>query len=166
MPSLVASGGNVRATRLQRLSSSWIVRSATLNAGGSVLDYALLFGLTQLAAWPTPAAAMTGLLIGAAFNFAMNRRFAFADRRGPAGAQAVRYALGIGALLGLHATVLSAIVDRGLLPLIAAKPGCDLVILGAGQLLVLRLFVFAGAKAQVTSQGPRAIVAPALQPAD
>lgn len=171
MSSFVRSGEESLRTRaaLRRISSSWIARSAALNFGGSVIDYALLFGLTHFAGAPTVLAAITGLFVGATFNFAMNRRFAFGDRKGPVGAQALRYALGIGTLLLVHTALLSTLVDRGLLPLLAAKPLCDLVVLGAGQLVVLRLFVFTGVPEPrgaptATSEAKAALAA--LQPAE
>lgn len=128
--------------RMNRSSHSWAVKSLLLGLFGSALDYALLFSTVNLLSFPIPLGAALGLTAGATFNFLMNRRFAFRAQSGAMGSQAFRYVGAMGALLGLHVGAMWLLVDRAGLPLAIAKPACDLILLGLGQLLVFRYVVF------------------------
>ncbi len=120
----------------------WVFKSLLINGFGSALDYALVYLLIAVLALPTPVGICAGLLVGATFNFLMNRRFAFAESQGPIGPQAARYALGTGLLMLLHASAVTALRDGLGVPLFYAKPVCDLAILAGGSILVMRYLVF------------------------
>jgi putative flippase GtrA len=119
----------------------WMVKSLSLNACGSAIDYALLLVAAKVLLLPTPAATMIGIAVGATFNFLMNRRFAFRST-GAIGPQALRYAAAIGALMVVHAAVAWLLRDVAHVPLLFAKILADLGVLAFSQPFVLRKFVF------------------------
>ncbi len=123
---------------------AWVVKSLGINAVGSGIDYALVFFLLKGLELPTPLGIAAGLLAGATFNFLMNRRFAFAESQGPLGSQALRYALGTGSLMLIHASAVTYLRDGMDVPLFYAKILCDVSILSGGSLLVMRYLVFRG----------------------
>jgi putative flippase GtrA len=120
---------------------AWMLKSLSLNACGSAIDYALLLVVAKVLLWPTPAATMIGIAAGASFNFMTNRKFAFKSTA-PIGPQALRYAVVIGALMLVHAAVAWLLRDVAHVPLLFAKILADLGVLAFSQPFALRKFVF------------------------
>lgn len=128
---------------LSRLASSWAVRSLAINASGSAIDYATVALLVVALGLPTPVGTVTGLALGAAWNFTLNRNVAFADRKPRLLIyEAARYVGALSVLMTAHAFVVWYLRDRLGVPLFAAKIPADMVLLGATQPFILRHFVF------------------------
>ncbi len=130
----------------ERIKNSWIGRSLLVNSGASLVDWLTVLTVLRLFHAPTPVGTVCGLIVGSTFSFLANRRFAF-HSHSAAGPQLVRFALGMAALMALHAAVVGTLVDRMHVPLLYAKMGADLCIMATGQLLMFRLFVFAPPRA-------------------
>lgn len=125
------------------LRDSWALRSATLNAFGSALDYSVALSLVSVMGVATPLGTAAGVMTGATFNFFANRRFAFGDAScAPVGRQALRFVTAIGTLMVIHALAVWMLRDRLGVPFVPAKMAADVVLLGATQPFVLRYFVF------------------------
>jgi putative flippase GtrA len=146
--------------RVSGLSRNWAVRSLLLNGGGNLLDWLTLLTAVKLLRAPTTAGTLAGLIVGCTFSFLMNRRYAFRSQAA-AGPQLLRFVLGMGALMGLHAFAVGTLVDTLGVPLVFAKLGADLCIMATGQLLVLRLFVFPAPRVDPTAPVVEVVRAPA-----
>ncbi|MGQ0507111.1 MAG: GtrA family protein [Myxococcaceae bacterium] len=139
------------------LGSSWIVRSLSVNAGGSLLDWLTVWALVQGLEASTSSSTLAGLLMGCTFSFILNKRFAF-KAQGPAGPQVLKYAMGMAVLMALHSSLVGLLVDRFGIPLIAAKLCADSGIMATGQLVLLRQVVF---KQVAAAAAPALATAPA-----
>ena len=64
------------------LRRSSLIRYVAVGALATVSHYLLLASLVEQAAWPAPAAALAGAMLGAQVAFFGNRRFTF-DHQGP-----------------------------------------------------------------------------------
>ncbi len=123
----------------------WAARSLLFNGAGSLLDWVTLFLLVKVLGAPTVVGTLAGLTLGCSLSFLLNRRYAFRSNA-PATGQLVRFVVGMGALMALHALCVSALVDHLGVALAIAKVSADVCIMATGQLLVLRHFVFAAPK--------------------
>jgi putative flippase GtrA len=130
--------------------NGWVARSLLANGGGSLLDWLTVLTLVKVLHAPAALGTFCGLAIGCVASFLLNRRFAFRSDA-PAGPQVLRYALGMGTLMALHAFTVAMLVDHLGVSLVLVKLGADLGIMATGQLLVLRLFVFPTARPRVAA---------------
>jgi len=112
------------------------------NSVGTAVDYALLMTATMVFGVRTVFAAGFATTSGATINFLLNRRVAFGQHGSPIRPQALRFAVVIGLLLAVHAVSVAALRDRLGVPLLVAKVACDVVLLVAAQLVLLRTVVF------------------------
>ncbi len=140
---------------LRRVWESWATRSLAVGAVATVLDIAL-GGTLLLLGVPTRGAAMTGVVLGAAFTFFANRYFAFKEHHPELASPAIRF---------LIATVLSSIAhgqlvvwmrDNAGIPFVVSKMAADLVVFTFGQMLLLRYVVFPKKKAEPVHVAPGA----------
>lgn len=112
-----------------------------LSAVGSAVDYLTVYALAIAAAWPTPVAAVSGLVLGASVTFTLNRLLVFGGA-GSLSSQLLRFILVLAVLLSLDATAVSLLRDTVGVPLFVAKPAADFLILGLAQPFALRWLVF------------------------
>lgn len=143
---------------IRRLVRTWVVRSLSVGLVATTADYTLVTVTTRFLAFPAPLATALGLSLGATIAFFGNRRFAFEATGEPLLPQALRFVLGMGSIIAVHAAAVWALTGPGRLHVLLAKLICDLTILAAGQLFVLRRFVFpppraAGAIAAADPEG-------------
>ena len=121
---------------------AWVAKSLLIGALGSILDYSVVgLGVTVLALQPSRATAL-GLGCGMVLNFLLNRRFTFNAGKEPVLAQALRYALAMGALLVVHSCVVAILCGQFKVPVLLAKLAADLGVLSFSQPFALRRFVF------------------------
>ena len=120
----------------------WAFKCLAINGCGSAIDYSVLLLLGAALALPTPVATMSGLALGASFNFIMNRRYVFPDSPVPLAAQALRYGSAMLGLMTIHAVVVWFLRERVGIPLVPAKLLGDVGVLGLSQPFILRKFVF------------------------
>jgi putative flippase GtrA len=130
---------------LRRVVDSWATRSLAVGGVATGLDVGVLLLALQAGA-PTPIAAMLGVLVGAAFAFVANRRFAFRDE-GDVLAQLSRYAVSTAGAMLLHGGLVWWLSDRVGVPVVLAKLGADFLVFTCGQLVLLRFVVFPKKKA-------------------
>ncbi|HEU4405427.1 MAG TPA: GtrA family protein [Polyangiaceae bacterium] len=126
-----------------RLANTWAFRSVTVNAFGSALDYATVLLLVAVLGLPTPVGTVTGLALGGAWNFLLNRNVVFADRAKRHFAhEALCFAGALAVLSAGHAVAVWFLRERLGVPLVLAKMAADFTLLGTTQPFVLRYFVF------------------------
>lgn len=129
-------------SRLASLARSWVVRSLSVGAVATVADYTLVTVTTQLFDLWAPVATACGLTLGATLAFFGNRRFAFQASHRPLLPQALRFVVGMGSIIAVHAAAVWGLTGPLGVHVLVAKPLADVTILAAGQLLILRRFVF------------------------
>ncbi len=130
-----------------RLTSTWALRSLAINAFGSALDYSTVLLLVVALGLPTAFGTVTGLVLGAVWNFSLNRSVVFADRvKRHLAHEAVRFAGALSILIAAHAVAVWFLRDRLGVPLVLAKMAADFVLLGTTQPFLLRYFVFPRAR--------------------
>lgn len=121
-----------------------------INAVGSALDYATVLLLVSALGLPTVVGTASGLVLGGAWNFLLNRNVVFADRiQRHVAHEAVRFAGALSVLIVAHAAAVWFLRDRLGVPLLLAKMIADFTLLGTTQPFLLRYFVFprAGSRA-------------------
>ncbi len=157
-----------RPSLLMRVWKNWATRSLAIGAGATVLD--LVVGTTMLVALhlPTRAAAMTGTVLGAAFTFVANRRFAFSD----SGTQLtlsrslLRFAAATLFASVVHGQLVVWLRDTFGVPYVPSKIVSDVLVFTLGQLVLLRYVVFPRPKTPaVTMAQPARLSAPRPRPA-
>ncbi len=133
---------SLRELTFQRLRHFWAVRSLVAGGLSTCIDLVVLVALVQLAGLNPVVAAMAGVVVGGTANFVLNKYFAFRDHDPKVGRQAIRYAIGTGIALGLHAGVVYTLTARLGVNYIAAKLLADVLVFSLGGLLLNRYVVF------------------------
>ena len=106
------------------------VHYAFVGAAGTLVQYALLIALVELAHWGSVAASTFGAVCGAIVNYALNHRFTF--RSGRPHAHAAPRFLAVSALgLALNAIIVAAGTVAGLPYLLAQVIATGAVLLTA-----------------------------------
>lgn len=135
--------GSALFWRLGRsLWRSWVTRSLAVGGVATVLDILTLLACVELARLSTPVGAGLGVMVGAAWAFWANRRFAFTDSQGALGPQALRYGAATGGAMLVHAALVGWLADHGGVPVVPAKLAADVAVFTVGQPLLLRYLVF------------------------
>lgn len=126
-----------------RVANTWAFRSVAINAFGSALDYATVLLLVSALGLPTAVGTATGLALGGAWNFSLNRNVVFADRvKRHVAREALCFAGALSVLIAAHAVAVWFLRDRLGVPLLIAKMVADFTLLGTTQPFLLRYFVF------------------------
>ena len=160
---LPAQRPGARPARLtfERLRQFWAVRSLAAGALSSCLDLVVLIALVQLGHLNPVLGSMVGVVAGGTVNFFLNKYFAFRDRDPKVGRQILRYAVGTGIALGLHAAVVYTLTVHLRLNYILAKLAADVLVFSVGGLLLNRYVVFPE-KAGIAQQAGRTLACLAL----
>lgn len=140
---------------LRRVWESWATRSLAVGAVATVLDIAL-GGTLLLLGMPTRGAAMTGVVLGAAFTFFANRHFAFKEHHPELASPAFRFVVATVLSSLAHGQLVVWMRDSAGIPFVVSKMGADLVVFTFGQMLLLRYVVFPKKKAERVVVGPGA----------
>jgi len=142
-------------TRAMRLTTSWATRSLAVGALATLLDLAVgLFALHVLS-WSTRMAAMSGVAIGAGWQFVGNRLFAFREKQPEWLLPALRFLCETSAAMLVHGQLVVWLCGGWGVLFAVAKLLSDFVVFTFGQLLLMRWVVFPKRKdaSAQTSQG-------------
>lgn len=142
-------------TRAAKLTTSWATRSLAVGAVATFLDIAVgLFALHVLS-WSTRVAAMSGVAIGAVWQFVGNRLFAFREQQPQWLLPALRFLGATSAAMIVHGQLVVWLCEGLGILFAVSKLLADFVVFTFGQLLLMRFVVFPKRKdaSAQTSQG-------------
>ncbi|MHB1846027.1 MAG: GtrA family protein [Deltaproteobacteria bacterium] len=137
-----AGGAPLSQLTFERLRHFWAVRSLLVGGLATGVDLTVLIALVQLGHVNPVLGAMVGVVVGGTANFFLNKYFAFRDHDPQVGRQALRYAVGTGIALGLHAGVVYTLTAQLGVNYIVAKLAADVLVFSVGGLLLNRYVVF------------------------
>lgn len=119
----------------------WATRSLAVGAIATGID--ICFGTSLLlVGMPTRGAAMSGVVLGAAFTFLANRYFAFREHNPKLASPAFRFVVVTGLASIVHGQVVVWLRDGLGVPFVISKMLADIAIFTFGQLLLFRYIVF------------------------